>query len=62
MKQESKEYTSPPATIACTALLMCNGPEYQSCERDIFAAINDCGLVYDGGLIVDTVSFLHFIQ
>lgn len=42
-----------PIRINCIALCFCAGQEQQSCERDIFAAINDCGLVFDGGLIVN---------
>lgn len=45
-----------PTRLSCTALLLCSGQQYQSCERDVFAAINDCGLVFDGGLVVDLVS------
>ena len=43
--------------ISCTALLLCGNKDYQSCERDVFAAINDSGLVFDGGLVVDLVSY-----
>ena len=39
--------------LACLALLCCNS---QKCDRDVFCAINDCGLVFDGGLVVDSVS------
>jgi hypothetical protein len=42
-----------PTRINCIALCFCAGQEQQSCERDIFAAINDSGLVFDGGLIVN---------
>jgi hypothetical protein len=42
-----------PSHLSCIALLMCGSKEYQSCEKDIFSAINDCGLVFDGGLVVD---------
>ena len=38
--------------LACLALLCCGNPQ---CSKDIFNAINDCGLVYDGGLVVDSV-------
>jgi hypothetical protein len=44
-----------PSHLTCIGLLLCAGREFQSCERDIFAAINDCGLVFDGGLVVDKV-------
>lgn len=39
--------------LACVALLCCS---VQKCDRDVFCAINDCGLVFDGGLVVDSVS------
>ena len=39
--------------LACLALLCCSA---QKCDRDVFCAINDCGLVFDGGLVVDSVS------
>ncbi len=57
VRAESKVGESAnPTRISCTALLLCAGPQYQSCERDVFAAINDSGLVFDGGLVVDLVS------
>jgi hypothetical protein len=38
----------------CAGLFLCDADEDMvSCERDVFAAINDCGLVFDGGVIVD---------
>ncbi len=40
--------------IPCIALLCCN---YKQCDKDVFSAINDCGLVFDGGLVVDAVCF-----
>lgn len=39
--------------IPCIALLCCNA---STCDRDVFAAVNDSGLVFDGGLVVDAVS------
>lgn len=56
VSKHEKDRIPPPAGIPCTALLVASGAEYQSCERDVFAAINDCGLVFDGGLVVDLVS------
>ena len=38
--------------IACMALLCCG---QMQCDRDVFAAVNDSGLVFDGGLVVDAV-------
>ncbi|RYH29030.1 DUF4821 domain-containing protein [archaeon] len=62
IKQETKqEFTPVPQSLSCSALLLCGGSEYQSCERDVFAAINDCGLVFDGGLVVDIVSLLLLV-
>lgn len=40
-------------TLECTTLLCC---ARKSCDADIFAAINESGLVYDGGVVVDEVS------
>eukprot|EP01038_Epipyxis_sp_PR26KG_P007433 gene7433-10129_t len=37
-------------SIACLALLCCNTKQ---CDRYVFSAVNDSGLVYDGGLVVD---------
>ncbi len=39
--------------IPCIAVLCCN---FKQCDRDVFAAVNDSGLVFDGGLVVDSVS------
>jgi len=44
--------------LACLALLCCSQPQ---CSRDIFNAINDCGLVYDGGLVVDSVCMYEYL-
>src|SRR4051812_38336835 len=44
--------------VPCIALLCCN---YKQCDRDVFAAINDSGLVFDGGLVVDAVSFVVYL-
>jgi hypothetical protein len=52
--QPQPESKAPePLMIACMALLLCNNAV---CDRDMFAAIVDSGLVFDGGLVVDTVS------
>lgn len=40
-------------TLECSSLLCC---VRKSCDADVFAAINDSGLVYDGGIVVDEVS------
>jgi hypothetical protein len=54
--QPQPESKAPePLMIACMALLLCNNAV---CDRDMFAAIVDSGLVFDGGLVVDTVSTL----
>jgi hypothetical protein len=46
-------YTGPQfSTVACTSLLCCI---QKQCDADTFAAINDSGLVYDGGVVVDEV-------
>lgn len=56
VREETKMDAQPPTRISCSALLLCADAKYQSCERDVFAAINDCGLVFDGGLVVDLVT------
>jgi hypothetical protein len=40
--------------VSCLALLLCTN---SMCDRDVFTAVVDSGLVFDGGLVVDTVSF-----
>ena len=37
-------------TLTCTALICCGEKQ---CDADVFAAINESGLVYDGGVVVD---------
>ena len=37
-------------TIACSSLLCCSK---KTCDVDMFSAINDSGLIYDGGIVVD---------
>lgn len=56
IKQDDSEefFAVAPAKVNCGTILFCNGQKNISCDRDMFAAINDCGLVFDGGLIVDT--------
>ena len=39
-------------TLECATLLCC---VVKSCDADVFAAINESGLVYDGGVVVDEV-------
>ena len=43
----------PMLSLPCFSLL-CAGAKY--CDSDVFAAINDCGIVFDGGVVVDQVS------
>jgi hypothetical protein len=38
--------------VACTTLLLCLN--YQ-CDVDVFTAVNESGLVYDGGVVVNEV-------
>ena len=48
---ETKEGSEVPVTtVACETLLCCMNKQ---CDADIFAAVNDSGLVYDGGIVVD---------
>ena len=39
-----------PVTVPCFSLICCNK---KFCDSDVFAAVNDCGIVYDGGIVVD---------
>lgn len=50
--QPQPETKSEPIMVACLALLLCNNAV---CDRDVFSAVVDSGLVFDGGLVVDTV-------
>jgi hypothetical protein len=43
----------PMLSLPCFSLL-CAGAKY--CDSDVFTAINDCGIVFDGGVVVDQVS------
>ena len=45
--------TSRPLSLSCGTLLSCAD---KGCDYDIFSAINESGLVYDGGVVVDQVS------
>lgn len=45
--------TSQFVKIECATLLCCMR---KSCDADVFTAINESGLVYDGGVVVDEVS------
>ena len=49
---EAKEF------VSCKTLLLCNNPD--NCDVDLFAAIKDCGLVFDGGVVVDKVFIIYF--
>lgn len=56
--QDSEERTESGALrIPCIAVLCCHTA---LCDRDVFAAVNDCGLVFDGGMVVDAVRY-HLI-
>ena len=59
---ERKDSTSDQSTtqanpqfvkLECATLLCCMR---RSCDADVFSAINESGLVYDGGVVVDQVS------
>ena len=39
-----------PTALPCFSLICCNK---KYCDPDVFTAINDCGIVYDGGIVVD---------
>lgn len=44
-------------TIDCGCLLLCGNYE---CDIDIFSAVNDAGLIYDGGLVVNEVELFKY--
>lgn len=44
--------------VSCKTILFCNNPN--QCDIDLFEAIKDCGLVYDGGVVVDKVRIQYF--
>jgi hypothetical protein len=46
------------AVLLCNALLCCG---QKQCEADVFAAINDSGLIYDGGVVVNEVSINRYL-
>jgi hypothetical protein len=48
----SEAKTSELVMVSCLALLLCTN---NMCDRDVFTAVVDSGLVFDGGLVVDTV-------
>jgi hypothetical protein len=49
---EAKSAAEEPLYLACMALLCCTN---SVCDRDVFTAVVDSGLVFDGGLVVDPV-------
>ena len=51
--QPPVEINPEPVMLACMALFLCTN---SVCDRDMFSAVVDSGLVFDGGLVVDTVS------
>lgn len=50
--EKSAPNLSEAQVLACASLLCCG---IKSCDADMFSAVNDSGLVYDGGLVVDEV-------
>jgi hypothetical protein len=52
-RTDGKVGDAESVTLNCASLLFCNN---RQCDWDMFTAINDSGLVYDGGLVVDEVS------
>merc|ERR1711871_58140 len=50
--EETKDETMPyDEVVMCGTLIMC---EKYNADIDVFSAINDSGLVYDGGIVVDS--------
>lgn len=47
------DVTPQYSVIKCSSLLCC---VRKSCDADVFSAMNESGLVYDGGAVVDQVS------
>ena len=47
-----REAVVGPIVIPCCALLTATRIQ---CDIDVFVAVNECGLVYDGGVVVDKV-------
>lgn len=45
--------------VKCFALFCCSD---ERCDVDTFSAVNDSGLVYDGGIVVDEVFRCLFIS
>lgn len=54
----NSDVTPQYSTIDCSALLCC---VRRSCDADVFNAINESGLVYDGGAVVDQVTFFYIL-
>ena len=48
----------PTTTVIPSIALLCCGQ--RQCDTDVFSAINESGLVYDGGIVVDEVNVLIF--
>ncbi len=55
-KESEKKEKEPatPSSLPCFSLLCCG---QKQCDADVFAAVNDSGLVYDGGLVIDEVLY-----
>ncbi len=51
--QHEHKSAEEPLMLACMALLCCAN---RVCDKDVFTAVVDSGLVFDGGLVVDAVS------
>ena len=49
------DVTPQYSIIKCSSLLCC---VRKSCDADVFSAMNESGLVYDGGAVVDQVSVI----
>ena len=51
MDEDGLSPRSHQVTVSCTALLLCHSTHLP--DKDVFTAINESGLVFDGGLVVD---------
>lgn len=57
--QNEHKSAEEPLMLACMALLCCAN---SVCDKDVFTAVVDSGLVFDGGLVVDAVSYSFFLN
>ena len=59
MERPLPDSTPQFVTLECATLLCCI---QKSCDSDVFSAINESGLVYDGGVVVDQVRTVAILE